>query len=1066
MKYTLSSLLILGFSFSIYAQNTQEHHHEEHESKAVSINKLLDGFDMNAAITEMNEKGIPQADRHGYLRYLKAKYVKDKYPAFNFNELINNPYKDYIPENKSGKSIYCTNADFEEYNFTNWFGGLSTYDTPFSNTTIQSNGYNASIFDVSARHTIMTTPAINNNPALGAIIGYDELALNPSTGLADIPFIPSNGGTASCRLGNANTGAEIERLYYDMNVTANNTTFYYQFAIVLQDPLHATYEQPYFKITVKDGNGNQIGGVCGVYNVNATLASSDASFVQITYQSEALYYRPWELVSVDLTAFIGTTVRIEFETADCSLGGHFGYAYIDAGCGMLDMAASFCTTDDSALLVAPAGFNSYQWYGPNNSSLLMNGETDDSLFIANPIINDIYYVTLESASGCVSNLQSQLQYTTVTTGLVTINNSCQGGASGSATVVGQGSTSGYTYLWTPGNYTTSSVTGLAPGTYNVHIEANDPNCGAVDTLITIGTNPPVPFNLNSNFCSGGNSIAVAPSGSNYQWYNPSQQAIAGATNDSLTVTSPFDGQNYYVSYISSQGCSDTAVVTMNQTFLNGFFSVNVGNCGQATINYIGSTSPSWNYGITGPSYTNNINNTTQTSVSLTGLLPGSYTATVTDAGCTSSSSFDIIYTVTNTPQNVTLCPLGTQTITSPTAGTHVWTDPNGTETTTTGTVYTVPTTPPLNGTYIDSVTLSTGCLTINTFNVTVTPTNNLPVTSLDPCPLDDVAISSSTGGTHYWIDPSGNLFSTTTSTSFTINDILPGTYIDSTVTSQGCIVIAAYDVNYNSIVTSVNSSNVLCYADSNATASITILSGPSSGVYTYDWTGTLSYTGNGSSQNDLYAGIFIVETTNGNCEKTDTIIITSPPMPQDTLIITTEFCEVDPYAIMYAPEGFSNYQWYLNGQAVAGEDNDSIVIADVSLYANYYVTYEVPPHNCIRRTTFISRTNTGARFIPNLYNNVFTPNSDSENEIYYPFNSLFLLPADIDFYTSEFHIQIYNRWGELMFESDDYMNAWKGKNNNGNDCAEGVYYWMITYVPKCEESPEPIEINGTVHLMR
>jgi hypothetical protein len=38
---------------------------------------------------------------------------------------------------------------------------------------------------------------------------------------------------------------------------------------------------------------------------------------------------------VDLSAWIGQTITINSWTADCGYGGHFGYAYIDATCNII-----------------------------------------------------------------------------------------------------------------------------------------------------------------------------------------------------------------------------------------------------------------------------------------------------------------------------------------------------------------------------------------------------------------------------------------------------------------------------------------------------------------------------------------------------------------------------------------------------------------------------------------------------------------------------------------------------------------------------------------------------------
>lgn len=52
----------------------------------------------------------------------------------------------------------------------------------------------------------------------------------------------------------------------------------------------------------------------------------------------------------------------------------------------------------------------------------------------------------------------------------------------------------------------------------------------------------------------------------------------------------------------------------------------------------------------------------------------------------------------------------------------------------------------------------------------------------------------------------------------------------------------------------------------------------------------------------------------------------------------------------------------------------------------------------------------------------------------------------------ENRMEIYNRWGQLVFESDDYTNNendrehnWNGFNNSGEVLAEGVYYYVLTY---------------------
>ena len=63
--------------------------------------------------------------------------------------------------------------------------------------------------------------------------------------------------------------------------------------------------------------------------------------------------------------------------------------------------------------------------------------------------------------------------------------------------------------------------------------------------------------------------------------------------------------------------------------------------------------------------------------------------------------------------------------------------------------------------------------------------------------------------------------------------------------------------------------------------------------------------------------------------------------------------------------------------------------------------------------------------------NVFTPNNDGQNDDY-SFDSLQIC--------EEFHIQIFDRWGRLVFENQDPFRPWDGGNQSS-----GTYYYIIRY---------------------
>ncbi len=81
--------------------------------------------------------------------------------------------------------------------------------------------------------------------------------------------------------------------------------------------------------------------------------------------------------------------------------------------------------------------------------------------------------------------------------------------------------------------------------------------------------------------------------------------------------------------------------------------------------------------------------------------------------------------------------------------------------------------------------------------------------------------------------------------------------------------------------------------------------------------------------------------------------------------------------------------------------------------------------------------------------NVFTPSGDNLNETYYIKD---LCPIQ------DFRITIFNRWGNIVYESSDYAFHWDGVDSNGRDCSEGVYYYTL--------HAKRSDLHGYIHLIR
>ena len=71
---------------------------------------------------------------------------------------------------------------------------------------------------------------------------------------------------------------------------------------------------------------------------------------------------------------------------------------------------------------------------------------------------------------------------------------------------------------------------------------------------------------------------------------------------------------------------------------------------------------------------------------------------------------------------------------------------------------------------------------------------------------------------------------------------------------------------------------------------------------------------------------------------------------------------------------------------------------------------------------------------PFFINNGFSPNGDGENDTFF-INGLELYPDN--------HLLVFNRWGNVVFETDSYTNDWGGVNLEGKALPDGTYYYIL-----------------------
>jgi gliding motility-associated-like protein len=133
-----------------------------------------------------------------------------------------------------------------------------------------------------------------------------------------------------------------------------------------------------------------------------------------------------------------------------------------------------------------------------------------------------------------------------------------------------------------------------------------------------------------------------------------------------------------------------------------------------------------------------------------------------------------------------------------------------------------------------------------------------------------------------------------------------------------------------------------------------------------------------------------------------------------------------PGYVLEAGEGMASYLWN------TGSTDDHITI---NLEGWYWVEM-ISQAGCYGLDSVYIKVPYECIFIPNA----FTPNGDGLNDTFRAYSR-----CPITYY----RMLIYNRWGELLFESHDIEEGWDGR-KNGKMCQGDAYVYLITF--KAEEA--------------
>lgn len=314
-----------------------------------------------------------------------------------------------------------------QYNYITWtstiysaaqLAGLTT-SSSCDNTGIPSNSNSFVILDTMSQATGASASQRNKDPNTGYRLPFvpnRKFDTYDTTGR-----IYNTRLTKSIRIGDdctpgSSTNSAATCLYYQMFPTSQNAMLFIYYAVVVQNPGHGTECDPLFRITVEnqheDGSWHTVSDTLD-YLVTSTPAQGQGTTVEsgnhygsVVFQPSfdsngwhsastgysGVNYKDWVKVALNLGNMLYTPVRVAINIGDCCYHAHWAYAYVCGECRELDIKTSGCAAGRDttvAILSAPRGMLNYEWgasrFGVSDPTTALNPGGANSHFSFRPL---------------------------------------------------------------------------------------------------------------------------------------------------------------------------------------------------------------------------------------------------------------------------------------------------------------------------------------------------------------------------------------------------------------------------------------------------------------------------------------------------------------------------------------------------------------------------------------------------------------------------------------------------------------------------------------------------------
>ncbi len=197
----------------------------------------------------------------------------------------------------------------------------------------------------------------------------------------------------------------------------------------------------------------------------------------------------------------------------------------------------------------------------------------------------------------------------------------------------------------------------------------------------------------------------------------------------------------------------------------------------------------------------------------------------------------------------------------------------------------------------------------------------------------------------------------------------------------------------------------------------------------------------------------VLQVTNGFCTDTATATVNLDNYIAANFTNFDDNCPKEAVQFTSTAVGKNLTHFWQFGDGVTDTTtNASHIYYDFGIDKTYNVTYTIT--NNLGCTSSITKPVNVLKLCGEYVPTVFTPNGDGVNDSFGP---LYAVKANNLVFT------VYNRWGQVMYQTNLWRNAWNGK-YKGEPAPTGTYVWKMQYTNR--DNNKPYLAKGTVILLR